>query len=112
MLTIDDIRSIPLFSTLAETELRRLAQTSADLHLRPGEIAVYEGGDRALQQARRLGAEILVTRSVARIDTATRQVHLDGGDAVKAKSIMLTTGVTWRHLAIAFVHMYLQRDLR
>ncbi len=48
MLTIDDIRVIPLFSTLPVTELERLAQTSADLHLSAGEFAVPEGGDRAL----------------------------------------------------------------
>jgi len=29
MLTIDDVRAIPLFSTLALTELERLARTSA-----------------------------------------------------------------------------------
>ena len=56
MLTIDDVRAIPLFSTLATTELQRLAQTSADLHLGAGEFAVPEGGDRALYAvlARRL----------------------------------------------------------
>ena len=48
MLTIDHVREIPLFSTLAVTELERLAQTSADLHLGAGEFAVPEGGDRAL----------------------------------------------------------------
>src|SRR4028119_2358982 len=48
MLTIDDVRAIPLFSTLAVTELELLAQTSADLHLGAGELAVPEGGDRAL----------------------------------------------------------------
>ena len=48
MLTIDDIRSVPLFSTLAPAELERLAETSADLHLGAGEFAVHEGGDRAL----------------------------------------------------------------
>ena len=48
MLTIDDIRVIPLFSTLPVTELERLAQSSADLHLSAGEFAVPEGGDRAL----------------------------------------------------------------
>jgi len=48
MLTIDDIQSIPLFSTLAATELERLARTAADLHLSAGEFAVHEGGDRAL----------------------------------------------------------------
>ena len=48
MLTIDDIRAIPLFSTLAMAELELLARTSADLHLGAGEFAVHEGGDRAL----------------------------------------------------------------
>jgi thioredoxin reductase (NADPH) len=48
MLTIDDIRAIPLFSTLPVAELERLAHTSADLHLCAGEFAVHEGGDRAL----------------------------------------------------------------
>src|SRR3970282_2576099 len=49
MLTIDDVREIPLFSTLAVPELERLAQTSADLHLSAGEYAAHEGGEeRAL----------------------------------------------------------------
>ena len=46
MLTIDDVRSIPLFSALAAPELERLAETSADLHLGAGEFAVHEGDDR------------------------------------------------------------------
>src|SRR3974390_1007400 len=49
MLTIDDIRAIPLFSKLALPELERLAQTSADLRLAAGEYAAHEGGaERAL----------------------------------------------------------------
>src|SRR3990172_5687915 len=49
MLTIGDVRAIPLFSTLAVPELERLAQTSADLHLGAGEYAAHEGGEeRAL----------------------------------------------------------------
>src|SRR5262249_34541581 len=55
---------------------------------------------RALQQARRLGAEILVTRSIERIDAATHQVHLDGGDILRTPTIILACGVTWRRLAI------------
>jgi thioredoxin reductase (NADPH) len=55
---------------------------------------------RALQQARRLGAEILVTRSITRIDAATRQVHLDGGDVIRARTIILACGVAWRQLSI------------
>jgi thioredoxin reductase (NADPH) len=55
---------------------------------------------RALQQARRLGAEIVVTRSVTGIDAATHGVHLDGGTILRARTIILACGVTWRHLAI------------
>jgi len=61
---------------------------------------------RALQQARRLGAEILVTRSITRIDAAANQVHLDGGDVLQARAIILACGVTWRRLAIeGFDHL-------
>src|SRR5919206_497556 len=55
---------------------------------------------RELQQARRLGAEILVTRSILRIDADTRQVHFDGGDVIRARTIILACGVTWRQLSI------------
>jgi thioredoxin reductase (NADPH) len=48
MLTIDHIRAVPLFSTLGQAELERLANTCADVHLVPGEFAVHEGGERAL----------------------------------------------------------------
>src|SRR2546427_7049622 len=48
MLTVDDVATIPLFSTLPRPELERLARTAADLHLSPGEFAVPEGGERAL----------------------------------------------------------------
>jgi thioredoxin reductase (NADPH) len=67
----------------------------------PNGISGDELASRALQQARRLGAEILVTRLVARIDPATREVALDGGgDVVRARTIILATGVSWRRLAI------------
>ena len=48
MLTIDDVRAVPLFSTLSEAELHRLAHMAADMRLAPGEFAVHEGGERAL----------------------------------------------------------------
>ena len=66
----------------------------------PSGVSGDELASRALQQARRLGAEILVTRSIARIDAATRHVHLDGGDVLRARTIILACGVSWRHLAI------------
>ena len=66
----------------------------------PNGVSGDELASRALNQAGRLGAEILVTRSVASIDPTTRQVYLDGGDAVRARTVILATGVTWRRLAI------------
>jgi thioredoxin reductase (NADPH) len=66
----------------------------------PAGVSGDELARRALQQARRLGAEILVTRSMERIDTATRQVHLDGGDVLRARTIILACGVEWRQLSI------------
>jgi thioredoxin reductase (NADPH) len=66
----------------------------------PSGVSGDELASRALQQARRLGAEILVTRSVTRIDAQNRQVHLDGGDVLRAKTIILACGVSWRHLSV------------
>jgi thioredoxin reductase (NADPH) len=64
----------------------------------PSGVSGGELASRALQQARRLGAEILVTRSVERIDAATRRVYLDGGDVIQAKTVILACGVSWRRL--------------
>ena len=67
----------------------------------PSGVSGDELASRALSQARRLGAEILVTRSIERIDAATREVHLDGGDVLRARTIVLACGVAWRQLQIA-----------
>ncbi len=66
----------------------------------PSGVSGDELARRALQQARRLGAEILVTRSILRLDPASRQVHLDGGDVLRARTVILACGVAWRHLSI------------
>ena len=66
----------------------------------PAGVSGDELASRALQQARRLGAEILVTRDVERIDAHARQVHLDGGDVLRGRTIILACGVSWRQLAI------------
>jgi thioredoxin reductase (NADPH) len=66
----------------------------------PSGVSGDELASRALQQARRLGAEILVTRTITRLDAATRQLHLDGGDVLRAKTIILACGVAWRRLEI------------
>src|SRR5688500_10633601 len=66
----------------------------------PSGVSGDELAARALQQARRLGAEILVTRSISRIDPATRQVHLDGGDVIRARTSILACGVAWRRVSV------------
>jgi len=49
MFTTDEIRSVPIFSGLAQPELELLARTSGDLRLAAGEFAAHEGGEeRAL----------------------------------------------------------------
>ena len=66
----------------------------------PSGVSGDELASRALQQAQRLGAEILVTRTITRIDPAAHQVHLDGGDVLTARTIILACGVAWRRLSI------------
>jgi thioredoxin reductase (NADPH) len=66
----------------------------------PSGVSGDELASRALEQAKRLGAEIIVTRSAARIDPVAREILLDGDEAVRARTIILATGVTWRRLAI------------
>jgi thioredoxin reductase (NADPH) len=66
----------------------------------PGGVSGDELASRALQQARRLGAEILVTRAIERIDPTTRELFLDGAEIIRARTVILATGVSWRRLAI------------
>lgn len=66
----------------------------------PSGVSGDDLAKRALKQAGRLGAEILVTRTVDRIDPQAHQIHLDGGDVVRAHTVILATGVSWRRLAI------------
>ncbi len=66
----------------------------------PSGVSGDELSGRALRQARRLGAEIVVTRGVTQIDVDPHQVHLDGGDVVRTRTIILACGVSWRHLEI------------
>jgi thioredoxin reductase (NADPH) len=66
----------------------------------PSGVSGEELASRALRQARRVGAAIIVTRSVTRTDAATRHVYLDGGDVLRAQTILLGCGVAWRQLSI------------
>ena len=64
----------------------------------PNGVSGDELATRALAQAKRLGAEVLVTRSVANIDVTSRTIVLDGGETIRTKTIVLATGVSWRRL--------------
>jgi thioredoxin reductase (NADPH) len=65
----------------------------------PTGVSGDELARRALQQALRLGAEVMVTRTVTGINPVTKLITLDGGDSVRARSIILATGVSWRRLS-------------
>jgi thioredoxin reductase (NADPH) len=78
------------------------AETSSRIENYLGFPTGVSGGElarRALQQATRLGAEIAVTRSARSIAPASKDITLDGGDSVRARTIVLATGVSWRRLA-------------
>ncbi|MFD4959087.1 FAD-dependent oxidoreductase [Microbacterium sp. NPDC058389] len=62
---------------------------------------------RAFKQAKRLGAEVVVTRTVEGLDPATRELTLDGGDVVRADVVVLATGVVWRTLPVDGVDRFL-----
>lgn len=66
----------------------------------PSGVSGDDLAERALRQAKRLGAEILVTRSIEAIDPDQRAIRLDGGETIWAKTTILATGVSWRRLAI------------
>jgi thioredoxin reductase (NADPH) len=61
-----------------------------------------ELGHRALEQAKRFGAEILVTREVRGIDLreADNEIVLDGDEVLHCRAIILATGVSWRMLSV------------
>ena len=65
----------------------------------PTGVSGEELARRALQQASRLGAEIMVTRNAVGLDAVGKVVKLDGGEPVRARSIILATGVSWRRVA-------------
>jgi thioredoxin reductase (NADPH) len=61
---------------------------------------------RALQQAKRLGAEIVVTRRVEAIDPADLTIRLDAGDVLRTSSVVLAMGVEWRRLEVDSVDRF------
>ncbi len=68
----------------------------------PTGVAGDELAARALRQAKRFGAEILVARGATGIDMASRDathaIQLEDGERVQTRSVVIATGVAWREL--------------
>jgi thioredoxin reductase (NADPH) len=66
----------------------------------PAGISGDELSERALRQATRFGAEMVMTREVQNIEPMGSGycVELDGGARVRSKVVILATGVDWRRL--------------
>ena len=67
----------------------------------PTGLSGAELSGRALQQAKRFGTEVVVTRTAQEIISECEdapQVVLDGGERVTTRTIILATGVSWRTL--------------
>ena len=67
----------------------------------PSGIAGADLARRATTQARRFGAEMLLTSEVSSLDVcgSARVVGLANGDELSAHAVLLTTGVAYRRLA-------------
>src|SRR5215469_3462667 len=77
----------------------------------PVGVSGDELSSRALRQARRFGAEIVVTRQVVSIEPQARTLGLDGGDELRAKSVILAMGVTYRRLAVTSAERFTGRGV-
>lgn len=67
----------------------------------PNGVSGEELSQKALRQAQRFGAEIVMTRTVEsmfKLENGQHCVELDGGDRVTSSVVILATGVEWRRL--------------
>jgi thioredoxin reductase (NADPH) len=71
----------------------------------PAGVSGDDLASRAFHQAKRFGAEVIVTRQATRIEPSdesadTHAIVLDCGNRVHTKAIVIATGVAWRTLDI------------
>jgi thioredoxin reductase (NADPH) len=66
----------------------------------PDGVGGSELAGRALRQAERFGAEVVVARDAVelRVDEPNRVVVLDDGEELRAQAVLLSLGVSWRML--------------
>ena len=80
----------------------------------PNGISGDDLSQRAFKQARRFGAEIVLTREVRRLSLrpdGTYAIELDGEAVVAAKTAILATGVDWRKLNAEGVDSFIGRGV-
>ena len=86
------------------------AGTSTRIENYPGFPYGVSGDDLAsntLKQAKRLGAEIVVTRRIAGIDADAMSLTLDRDQLLRTRAIVLAMGVEWRRMAIESVDRFI-----
>ncbi|HEX6750397.1 MAG TPA: FAD-dependent oxidoreductase [Longimicrobium sp.] len=79
----------------------------------PGGISGAELTERAMEQARAFGVEIVVTRAAAGLHAEGdyRGVRLDDGGELGAKAVLVATGVAWRTIDAPGCGQYLGRGV-
>ncbi len=81
----------------------------------PTGVAGDELAARALRQAKRFGAEILVARGATGIDMASRDathaIMLEDGERLRTRSIVIATGVAWREIDLPNAPMLVGRGV-
>ena len=75
----------------------------------PTGISGEDLGRRAFNQAVRLGADIITTRTAVafRAGEGHHELVLDGDEVVRARAVVLATGVDWRRLAVPDIDRFL-----
>jgi len=79
----------------------------------PSGISGDELTERALKQARHFGSEIAVTRTIDEVlvtDT-DYSVKLDGGESIRARTVLLSTGVDWHRIEVPGLDRLLGRGV-
>ncbi len=79
----------------------------------PSGISGDDLTERALKQARHFGSEIAVTRSIEAVlsEDTSYCVQLDGGERIRARTILLATGVDWRRIEVPGLDRLLGRGI-
>jgi thioredoxin reductase (NADPH) len=79
----------------------------------PSGVSGEDLAERAVRQALKFGAELVLTRRVLSLeeDRSGYRISLDGGEGVFAPSVLLTSGVRWRRLDTEGVSQLLGRGV-